>query len=52
MSIAIVDNKKTTNNALAQHVVDVVKTYLQTVNMKDPNLNLDDLIMCNHIQKS
>ena len=45
MSIAIVDNKKTTNNALAQHVVDVVKTYLQTVNMKDPNLNLYDLIM-------
>ena len=33
------------NDALVQHIVSVVKTYLTSANMKDPNLNLYQLVM-------
>ncbi|MCR9191593.1 MAG: Fis family transcriptional regulator [Gammaproteobacteria bacterium] len=33
------------NEALVQHVVTVVKSYLGSVNMKDPNLNLYQLVV-------
>lgn len=33
------------NDALVQHIVSVVKTYLGTANLKDPNLNLYQLVM-------
>lgn len=34
-----------TNEALVQHIVGVVKSYLGTTNMKDPDLNLYQLVM-------
>lgn len=33
------------NEALIQHVVSVVKSYLNSVNLKDPNLNLYELVI-------
>ncbi len=34
-----------TNEALVQHIVGVVKSYLGSTSMKDPNLNLYQLVM-------
>lgn len=40
-----VDSAQQTNDALLQHIVSVVKSYLGSANMKDPNLNLYQLVM-------
>ena len=40
-----VNSVQQSNDALIQHIVSVVKSYLSSANMKDPNLNLYQLVM-------
>jgi Fis family transcriptional regulator len=44
MSISVQDVKQN-SDALSQHVIDVVKSYLSSVSSKDANLNLYQLIV-------
>jgi Fis family transcriptional regulator len=45
MSLTTIQTQQHSSDALVQHVVDVVKSYLNNVNMKDPNLNLYQLVI-------
>ena len=40
-----INSVQQSDDALIQHIVTVVKSYLSSVNMKDPNLNLYELVM-------
>ena len=45
MSLATTQTQQHSNDALVQHVVEVVKSYLTKVNSKDSNLNLYQLLI-------
>ena len=45
MSLAKTQTQQHSNDALVQHVVEVVKSYLTKVNSKDSNLNLYQLLI-------
>ncbi len=40
-----INSVQQSDDALIRHIVTVVKSYLSSVNMKDPNLNLYELVM-------
>ncbi len=45
MSLATIQTQQHSNDVLVQHVVEVVKSYLNKVNSKDSNLNLYQLLI-------
>jgi Fis family transcriptional regulator len=45
MTVSIVENQQRTHEALSQHIVNVVKSYLGSAGQKNLDLNLYELII-------